>query len=177
MKCRRAQKSWRKELSDMAILFRVGEVIYKSALTASILALCGLVLVVLLQIIARYIFSSPPGWTEEAGRYLMIWSGLLGAAAAYWEMADPVLRRLPSDAKPWKQKAVTLAEFSAVSTFCVPLFFYGLVHSHFMLNIPSDTIGVALGIVTAIIPIFSCLIFVLATLRLALRLMEPGEES
>jgi TRAP-type transport system small permease protein len=38
--------------------------------------------VVLLQVVARYILKIPLFWTEELGRYLMIWAGMLGAALA-----------------------------------------------------------------------------------------------
>ena len=31
-----------------------------------------------IQVVARYVFSEPPGWTEEGARYAMVWSGLLG---------------------------------------------------------------------------------------------------
>lgn len=39
-----------------------------------------LVVVVALQVVFRYLFYQPMGWTEEAGRYVFIWLCLLGAA-------------------------------------------------------------------------------------------------
>jgi len=51
--------------------------------------------VIVLQVVARYLFASPPAWTEEIARYAMIWAGLLGAAVAFRAGADPVVMRRP----------------------------------------------------------------------------------
>lgn len=50
-------------------------------LTSAILV--ALLLIVLAQIVSRYVFNSSLSWTEEAARYLMIWGVLLGAGLAY----------------------------------------------------------------------------------------------
>jgi len=60
-------------------------------------AATGLVLMLVLlaiQVVARYLFSEPPGWTEEGARYAMVWSGLLGSAVAFKAGADPAMLRL-----------------------------------------------------------------------------------
>ena len=57
----------------------------------SILAIIGMLIVIILQIVARYIFASPPTWTEEIGKLLMIWGGLLGTSIAFKRRADIVL--------------------------------------------------------------------------------------
>ncbi len=50
-----------------------------------------LVGLVVLQVVARYLFASPPAWTEEMARYAMIWSGLLGATMSFKRRFDPAL--------------------------------------------------------------------------------------
>jgi len=50
-------------------------------LTSAILV--ALLLIVLAQIVSRYVFNSSLSWTEEAARYLMIWGVLLGVSLAY----------------------------------------------------------------------------------------------
>ena len=65
---------------------------------ASILAIIGMLIVIIIQIVARYIFASPPTWTEEIGKLLMIWGGLLGTSIAFKRRADIVLYN-PSDKK------------------------------------------------------------------------------
>ncbi|NLN16134.1 MAG: TRAP transporter small permease [Firmicutes bacterium] len=46
------------------------------------LLLIALVIVVLLQIIYRYILASPLSWSEEISRYLLVWVSFFGAAVA-----------------------------------------------------------------------------------------------
>ena len=42
-----------------------------------------MLLLVLFQVLARYIFQAVPVWTAEAARYCMIWGGLFGATMAF----------------------------------------------------------------------------------------------
>lgn len=57
----------------------------------SILAIFGMLFVIILQVVARYIFASPPTWTEEVGKLLMIWGGLLGGSMAFRRRQDLIL--------------------------------------------------------------------------------------
>jgi TRAP-type C4-dicarboxylate transport system permease small subunit len=50
-----------------------------------------LLAVIILQVVARYVFDSPPVWTEELARYAMIWTGLLGATMSFKQRFDPAL--------------------------------------------------------------------------------------
>lgn len=43
------------------------------------------------QTVARYMFNSPPIWTEELARRAMVWAGMLGASCAFRAGANPVL--------------------------------------------------------------------------------------
>ena len=46
------------------------------------LLLIALVIVVLLQILYRYILAAPLSWSEEISRYLLVWISFFGAAVA-----------------------------------------------------------------------------------------------
>lgn len=52
-----------------------------TALAAGCLA--ATVLLGLTQVVLRYVFNAPLTWSEEAGRYLFVWSVFLGMAIAY----------------------------------------------------------------------------------------------
>ena len=59
-------------------------------------ALAAMVLMVVLigiQVVARYLWSQPPSWTEEGARYAMVWAGLLGATVSFRLRFDPVLAK------------------------------------------------------------------------------------
>ena len=61
----------------------------------SILAIIGMLIVIILQIVARYFFVSPPTRTEEIGKLLMIWGGLPRTRIAFKRRADIVLYNPP----------------------------------------------------------------------------------
>jgi TRAP-type C4-dicarboxylate transport system permease small subunit len=82
----------------------------------SIMAIIGMLIVIIIQIIARYIFASPPTWTEEIGKLLMIWGGLLGTSIAFKRRADIILYR-PSDKKGFMDIFRRVIRFSAVLMF------------------------------------------------------------
>ena len=90
-------------------------------------AAAGLVLMLVLiaiQVVARYLFSEPPGWTEEGARYAMVWSGLLGSAVAFKAGTDPVMLRLKAF-----EGNVFIAWVRAVSVviFVAPILYFCLV--------------------------------------------------
>ena len=51
--------------------------------TVICLAVAGMALSVFTQVVARYLFHSPPFWTEELARYLLVWLTFIGAVAAH----------------------------------------------------------------------------------------------
>lgn len=93
-------------------------------LRVAIAALVLLTLVVLIQVVARYIFFQPPIWTEEAARYLMIWAGLLGATLSFKRGFDPALFR--SETPNGRVPAVLIVQSFAVLVFVLPALFFSV---------------------------------------------------
>lgn len=54
-----------------------------------------MLLLVLFQVLARYIFQVVPVWTEEAARYCVVWGGLFGTTVAFRDDRDPRLIQPP----------------------------------------------------------------------------------
>lgn len=65
------------------------------ARTLTVTFLCVLVVAVMIQVVARYVFASPPAWTEELARYAMIWAGLMGATMSFKRRFDPAMFQDP----------------------------------------------------------------------------------
>jgi TRAP-type transport system small permease protein len=89
-------------------------------------AAAGLVLMLVLiaiQVVARYVFSEPPGWTEEGARYAMVWSGLLGSTVAFKAGSDPVMLRLKAlegnAAIAWLRAASVVLFVAPILYFCL----------------------------------------------------------
>lgn len=82
-----------------------------------------MVALIAIQVVARYLFSEPPGWTEEGARYAMVWSGLLGATVAFKAGGDPVLLRLQAlEGRPaiaWLRAAAVLLFLGPILYFCI----------------------------------------------------------
>ena len=59
------------------------KLIDKTLAAALILAMAAILLVVVWQVISRYLLQDPASVTEELSRFLLIWIGILGSAYAY----------------------------------------------------------------------------------------------
>ena len=92
------------ESEQEAILQRISDIISRITEVILIIVLSTMAVVVLLQVIFRYVLNFPLFWTEEFARYCLVWSSLLGSAVAvkrgqhiavtiFMERFPPVLRR------------------------------------------------------------------------------------
>jgi TRAP-type C4-dicarboxylate transport system permease small subunit len=133
-----------------------------TALSAGIDRLCGglamialavMLVAILVQIVARYVFAAPPPWTEELARYAMIWAGMLGATMAYYRRADPVLFRARTDRRPRRALAMQVIEMAALAAFTAPVLYYapGFLgrHSHRI----TETLEINSALVVVIVPL------------------------
>lgn len=83
------------------------------------LLLAGMAFVVLFQVIARYVFSSPLGWSDELARYFLVWSTFLSASYCVRQRIsikiDQFQNSLPEPVIPW----VKMIRHTIVFSFCV----------------------------------------------------------
>lgn len=141
---------------------------------------------VLIQIVARYVFSEPPAWTEELARYAMIWAGFSGATVAFRRGLDPVLLKAASLPRPWMRHAALGIEFVAVAL--VTLTILAATPQFFALHAQRFTEALQLPslFVVAILPVAAATIFyhslvrsfaALAGLPFAEETVIPGREE
>lgn len=98
--------------APLLILSRLLDRIFITIACASLMTM---LICILIQIVARYIFFEPPTWTEELARYAMIWAGFSGATVAFRRGLDPVLIRAASLSRPWMRHAALGIEFVTVA--------------------------------------------------------------
>lgn len=126
----------------------------------------AMLVLVLFQILARYIFRAAPVWTEEAARYCMVWGGLLGATAAFKSDKDPRLIQPPrTGTKFWIISATWLRSLATV-IFLGPVLYYSdrfLVRTW---NRTSDALEIPLMWVTLAVPVTVAIIFFHLLVRL-----------
>lgn len=94
----------------------------------TVVFLVVLVSAVMVQVVARYVFSSPPSWTEELARYAMIWAGLMGATMSFKRRFDPVLFQAPEQRGTALTIAAGVVQSLVVLIYLLPILwhsFYG----------------------------------------------------
>lgn len=141
------------------------------------LALAGICLTILFQITLRYGLRSPPAWTEELARYLMVWGGLLGATSAFRRGADPSIFPVGTSGKARVFSLVCVTV--CVVIFLAPVLYYSIfglgmnLERGFMarsLARTSSGLGINLAIIGAAVP--ACCILIM--LHLAAMLTRPN---
>ena len=149
------------------ILLSISSGLDKWCRSAAVGFLSLMLLLVLFQVLARYIFQAVPVWTEEAARYCMIYGGLLGATAAFAGDLDPRLVQPPkAGPKVWIASTVWLRALATV-------FFLGpvLYHSDRFLrrgwHRASEGLEIPMALVTVAVPLAIVIIFIHLAVRLA----------
>ncbi|MCB1344132.1 MAG: TRAP transporter small permease subunit [Rhodobacteraceae bacterium] len=105
-----------------AALIALSDALHAATRLVGLVMLLVLVGAVSLQVVARYGFSAPPVWTEEAARYAMIWVGLMGAAMSFKARFDPAL--FTPKTGPRGQFALRAVQSMFVLIFTVPVLYY-----------------------------------------------------
>lgn len=88
------------------------------------LLLAGIAFTVLFQVIARYIFNSPLGWSDELARYFLVWSTFLSVSYCVRNRIsikiDQFQNSLPKRFIPW----IKMLRHTIVFAFCVMMIPY-----------------------------------------------------
>lgn len=147
-------------------LAALSRILNRVSLYAAIGFLVLMLATVMFQVVARYIFFSPPAWTEELARYAMVWSGFLGATVSFYLKKDPSLTS--TGAQPHKLHVTSqVLRFVAVVIFIGPIFIWSpTVLSHHALRV-TETLGINSGYVFLIVPVSAALILFHAVTQVA----------
>lgn len=128
--------------------------------------------VVGLQVIARYVFFSPPSWTEELARYCMIWAGYLGATVSFYRREDPVLMGRKRAGPEWLSTFFMLLRNSAVVLFMAPIVYWSPVIIRHHMTRQTESMELISGYVMLIVPLFAGIILVHVLARVTLALSD-----
>jgi TRAP-type C4-dicarboxylate transport system permease small subunit len=134
--------------------------------TAAVGFLSLMLLLVLFQVLARYIFQAVPVWTAEAARYCMIWGGLFGATMAFRGDLDPRLIQPPKQgSRLWIVAAAWLRSIATV-LFLGPVLYHSDRFLARSLHRISDGLEVPMAWITMAVPITVVVILVHLVARL-----------
>jgi TRAP-type C4-dicarboxylate transport system permease small subunit len=124
-----------------------------------------LALLVCWQVFSRYVLHASPFWVEELVVTVMMWIGLLGAAALVWRGSHMSLellaRRLSEAARPWAEAAtdVVIAAFAAFLTV------QGWVLTSATMSSAMATIPIPVGVSYLVLPVSGVLMILFALAR------------
>ena len=82
--------------------------------------------VVLLQVVMRYVFQRPNPWSEELSRFGFIWLSMLGAALAVELRTHFVFDQLVGRLRPKLQMLVRICSTAFVAAMAIGLIVFGL---------------------------------------------------
>ena len=84
----------------------------------TVLLLIAILLDITLSVFYRYVLNNPLMWTDEVGRYMMVWLAFLGAPIAFRRNAHIGLEWLYNRLAPGLHRAVTLLiQFIVIAIF------------------------------------------------------------
>jgi len=157
--------------------------IHRAVRRVAVLTVCGMFVTVMVQVVARYGFSSPPTGTEDVARYRMVWTGLLGATLAFKTRSDAVLMDSVFPRRPHLLGLLAEAiQTAAILLFTLPVIYYcfvglrgGFAKGYLarQAGLTADTLGIQMIWIAAIVP--AAMIIIL--LHLAARWAEGEPET
>lgn len=156
------------------------------ALWGAVAAVAIMVGAAMWQVIARYIFASPPIWTEELARYAMVWAGMLGASCAFHAKTDPTLFPAARAITGRKGLVYALIRTAGVMLFAFPVVWYCFIGPRggfargFLSRSAARTaemIDVPMVWFTSAIPIAFILILIHTSADVAARVTEIAEDE
>ncbi|NNF98701.1 MAG: TRAP transporter small permease subunit [Desulfobacteraceae bacterium] len=118
-----------------------------------------MVVLILFQVVGRYIFQAVPAWTAEAARYCMIWGGLLGATSAFKTNADPRLFQPPATRIKWINITATALRTISTIIFLAPVLYYCDTYLVRTFHRTTPTLEIRTIWVSIAIPLFILIIF------------------
>ena len=151
----------------MSALRRTKEALDRALAWTLAMAMIGSVLVVLWQVLGRYVLKSPSSFTDELVRYVLIWIGLLGGAQAAGRRLHLAIDLLPERLAPPARHRLGAFNQILIAVFALAVLGLGggsLVHLTFALGQRSAALGLPLGWVYLVLPLSGVLIAFYATM-------------
>ncbi|MEQ6250366.1 TRAP transporter small permease subunit [Sulfitobacter sp. HNIBRBA3233] len=170
-----------------AFITGLSDLLHRIARGVAVAAVAGMFITVMIQVIARYGFSSPPVWTEDVARYMMVWTGLLGATLSFKTRSDAVLMASVFPARPnWMGLMAEALQSAAVLTFVLPTVYFcfvglrgGFARGYLARQaaLTMDTLGIAMVWIAVIVPIAMIIILVHLAARWAEGPVAPRTDA
>lgn len=130
-------------------------------------------LVVLAQVVFRYVLSHPLPWSEELARYLMVWVACLAASEAYARGNHVGVTLIVNAVRPSLHKIMTLIIHLAVCVLMGVVVYQGFILSYMQTSQRSPALELPMTWPYLAVPVGACLIFIQAAALFFKQMTEP----
>ena len=138
---------------------------------------CGVLLamtvVVVLQVICRYLLGAALTWSEEFARFGLVWITFLGAGIALRRRAHVGVQGIVELFSPGVRKIVQVSTIFTIVGFLVIATFKGMELALFNMKQYSPAMGLPMGLVYLAIP-SGCLVSIIQLAEQLLDLLRPS---
>ena len=117
-------------------------------------------IVVLLQVLMRYLFAYPNPWSEEVSRFCFIWMSLLGASLAVEHRAHFGFDRVAKALPPRTRRAVEASARATVAIFALLLVVTGIALVDLTAGQRSAALNLPVALVYAAAPVSGALMLI-----------------
>ncbi|MGJ8581717.1 MAG: TRAP transporter small permease [Psychromonas sp.] len=126
-----------------------------------LILMCGLILLLGINIFLRYFFDAPIAWSNTISRYIYIIIALVGSAIAYTQQGHARIDILYDRVGPKTKKLFDFCHYVIMMTLCVIFMVVGIQHVLTMWPVHPPIIPwLPIGSIYLAIPVFSFLIFI-----------------
>ena len=122
----------------------------------------GMFVVVLAQVVFRYVLAHPLPWSEELARYLMVWVACLAASEAYARGNHVGVTLIVNAVRPGQRKIMTLIIHLAVCVLMGVVIYQGFALSYMQASQQSPALELPMTWPYLAVPVGACLIFIQA---------------
>ncbi|WP_052466192.1 TRAP transporter small permease [Mobilicoccus massiliensis] len=140
------------------------------------LLLAVMTVLVIYQVVTRYVLGSPADFTEELVKYLLIWTGFIGGAYAFTtrrHMALTLVRdRLPA---PLRTAAIVLVDVLVLVFALFVMAVGGAWLASSAMPDLSALLGISRGLVYAVAPVCGALIVLIQLANLVEDVLDPSD--
>jgi TRAP-type C4-dicarboxylate transport system permease small subunit len=137
----------------------ISEVLDRICQVGSALFFATMLILVLFQVAARYIFQAAPAWTAELSRYCMVWGGLLGATVAFKAEAEPRIVEPPPNHHRVRAGFALWIRAMAVTIFLGPVLYYSPGFLARTLHRTTEALGISTLWVSMAVPLAIAVMF------------------
>lgn len=139
------------------VLTKVSHAIYKFFYVFATLTFSLLLVMLLVNVISRNLFSGAIAWIEESSRFVFTWMMFLGISIGVYNKKHLGVEFIVAHYPPKVRKAVSIFSDLLMLTLFIILAIYGTKYSIKTINMRSPIMNIRYGMVYACVPFGSIL--------------------